>query len=38
MIDLSPDKNFMGTVIDYGTDEFKTWEEVITFFERLGGQ
>ena len=22
----------------YGSDEFKTFEEIITFFERLGGQ
>ena len=30
--------NFMGTVVQWGSDEFKTWEEIITFFERLGGQ
>lgn len=29
---------FMGTAIQWGSDEFKTWEEIITFFERLGGQ
>lgn len=29
---------FMGTQIEWGSDEFKTWEEIITFFERLGGQ
>jgi hypothetical protein len=28
----------MGTAIEYGSDEFKTFEEIITFFERLGGQ
>jgi hypothetical protein len=28
----------MGTTIEYGSDEFKTFEEIITFFERLGGQ
>ena len=32
------DKGFMGTAIEYGSDEFKTFEEIITFFERLGGQ
>ena len=32
------DGGFMGTTIEWGTDEFKTWEEIITFFERLGGQ
>ena len=30
--------DFMGTTIEWGSDEFKTWEEIITFFERLGGQ
>ncbi len=30
--------DFMGTTIVWGSDEFKTWEEIITFFERLGGQ
>mgnify|MGYP003462133058 FL=1 len=29
---------FLGTTIAFGSDEFKTWEEVITFFGRLGGQ
>ena len=29
---------FMGTHIRLGDDTFKTWDEVITFFERLGGQ
>ena len=32
-----PDSS-LGTGIAFGSDEFKTWEEVITFFERLGGQ
>lgn len=37
---ISPSQaaDFMGTGISYGSDEFKTWEEVITFFSRLGGQ
>ncbi len=30
--------DFMGTVITLGSDTFKTWEEVITYFDRLGGQ
>lgn len=38
LIDTKPDSNFMGTGLTFGSDEFKTWEEVITFFERLGGQ
>ena len=29
---------FMGTQIEWGSDEFKTWEEIIVFFDRLGGQ
>ena len=30
-----PDKTFMGTTIQFGSDVFKTWEDVITFFERI---
>jgi predicted esterase YcpF (UPF0227 family) len=30
--------DFMGTRIPFGDDTFKTWEEVITYFDRLGGQ
>lgn len=30
--------DFLGTVLCFGGDEFKTWEEIITYFERLGGQ
>lgn len=29
---------FMGTTITLGSDTFKTWEEIIEFFGRLGGQ
>jgi hypothetical protein len=28
----------MATHIDFGSDTFKTWDEVATYFERLGGQ
>lgn len=28
----------IGTGIEFGSDEFKTWEEIITFFSRLDGQ
>lgn len=38
MIDATPDDDFMGTNIVFGSDEMKTWEEVIMFFDRLGGQ
>ena len=30
--------DFMGTHIVYGSDTFKTWEDIIEFFDRLGGQ
>ncbi len=30
--------SFMGTHIKLGIDPYKTWEDVITFFDRLGGQ
>lgn len=29
---------FLGTVLRFGTDEFKNWDEVAVYFERLGGQ
>ena len=29
---------FFGTMLHYGKDELKTFEDVITYFERLGGQ
>ena len=29
---------FMGTNIKFGEDPYKTWEDVIVFFDRLGGQ
>ena len=41
LIDPSEDYGaggFMGTRIDFGSDTFKTWEEIIEFFSRLGGQ
>ena len=42
LIDAEPDVNgasdFMGTLIHFGSDAFKTWEDVLTYFDRLGGQ
>lgn len=38
LVDVAPCDNFMGTVVTFGSDTFKTWEEVITYFDRLGGQ
>jgi hypothetical protein len=28
----------MAAHLDFGSDTFKTWDDVITYFERLGGQ
>lgn len=30
-----PPKESMATTIEYGSDHFKTWEEIITYFSRL---
>lgn len=30
--------DFMGTHIVFGSDTFKTWDDIIEFFSRLGGQ
>ena len=38
MISMHDDDKFMGTNIRLGSDEFKTWDEIITYFEWLGGQ
>ena len=32
------DDLFFGTILHFGRDELKTYEDVITFFDRLGGQ
>lgn len=37
LIASHPSKNFMGTGIPFGSDDFKTWESVLTFFERVNG-
>ena len=31
----NPPKNTMATAIEFGSDQFKTWEEIITYFSRL---
>ena len=40
LIDRHPERypDFMGTALHYGEDPFRTWEEILTFFSRLGGQ
>lgn len=36
-ISANPPANSMATAILFGSEQFKTWEEVITFFSRLKG-
>lgn len=38
LIDTAKQPDFMGTVIELGSPDFKTWEEIIVFFERIGCQ
>lgn len=38
LISRNPPQNSMASVIKFGSDEFKTWEAVMTYFARLGGQ
>ena len=28
----------MSTLLEYGSDTFKTWDDIIDYFSRLGGQ
>ncbi len=35
LITDTPEDNFMGTTLLYGSDELKTWEELIVFFSRV---
>ena len=32
------DDNSLATVLEYGSDTFKTWDDIIEYFSRLGGQ
>ena len=38
LIDTTPCTEFLGTVLLLGSDTFKTWDDLIVYFERLGGQ
>jgi hypothetical protein len=38
LIEATPTKDAMATTIDMGSEQFKTWEAVMEFFARLGGQ
>ncbi len=35
LIGTAHDKAFTGTLLEYGSDEMKTWEHIITFFNRI---
>lgn len=37
LIATNPTKDFLGTGIEFGSDTFKTWEEIIVYFSRLNG-
>lgn len=38
LIEARETKDAMATSIAYGSDTFKTWEDIIAYFQRLGGQ
>ncbi len=38
IIEAEPTKGAMATTIELGSNQFKTWETVIEYFDRLGGQ
>ncbi len=42
LIDAEPEEgggnDFPGTVLRFGDDPFRTWEDVLVYFDRLGGQ
>ena len=38
LIEATPTKDAMATSIELGSEQFKTWETLMEYFERLGGQ
>ena len=38
LIEAAATKDAMATIIDFGSDTFKTWDDVTEYFSRLGGQ
>ena len=38
LIDAVKSKGTMATIIEFGSDTFKTWDDIIEYFSRLGGQ
>ncbi|MBO5186520.1 MAG: esterase [Prevotella sp.] len=37
-LDTNGSRDFMSTRINFGSDTFKTWDDIIEYFGRLGGQ
>ena len=38
LIETETSRDAMATRLEYGSDTFKTWEDIIEYFSRLGGQ
>jgi predicted esterase YcpF (UPF0227 family) len=38
LISKEKEDDTMATLLEYGSDTFKTWEDIIEYFSRLGGQ
>jgi hypothetical protein len=38
LISKNKEEATMATLLEYGSDTFKTWEDIIEYFSRLGGQ
>lgn len=38
LISKQKESDTMATLLEYGSDTFKTWEDIIEYFARLGGQ
>ena len=38
LISQQKEGDTMSTLLEYGSDTFKTWEDIIDYFSRLGGQ
>ena len=38
LISQQKEGDTMATLLEYGSDTFKTWEDIIEYFARLGGQ
>ena len=38
LISRQKEGDLMATLLEYGSDTFKTWEDIIEYFSRLGGQ